>query len=74
VRAEAYAHLGISTLCRTNLMTTAVLGFAGQSTGAKPGIYAPQNRHTHAPDALDAAGADSPGGVQSAAVPATPEA
>ena len=26
VRAEAYAHLGIATLCRTNLMTGAVLG------------------------------------------------
>ena len=29
VRAEAYAHLGIAALCRTNLMTTAVLAYAG---------------------------------------------
>src|ERR671912_871418 len=32
VRAKAYAHLGIATLCRTNLMTSTVLGFAGQAT------------------------------------------
>ena len=41
VRAEAYAHLGITTLCRTNLMTTAVLGYLGQAAPDHPGIYAP---------------------------------
>ena len=30
VRAEAYAHLGIAALCRTNLMMSAVLDYAGQ--------------------------------------------
>ena len=35
VRAEAYAHLGIATLCRTNLMTTAVLGHLGQARAAR---------------------------------------
>jgi trk system potassium uptake protein TrkA len=48
VRAEAYAHLGITTLCRTNLMATAVLGFLGQATPDHPGIYAPEVQHTHA--------------------------
>ena len=48
VRAEAYAHLGITTLCRTNLMTTAVLGFLGQAAPDQPGIYAPVTPHTHA--------------------------
>ncbi len=48
VRAEAYAHLGIATLCRTNLMTTAVLGFLGQALPDQPGIYVPERSHTHA--------------------------
>lgn len=48
VRAEAYAHLGIATLCRTNLMTTAVLGFLGQALPDQPGIYLPERSHAHA--------------------------
>jgi trk system potassium uptake protein TrkA len=48
VRAEAYAHLGIATLCRTNLMTSAVLRHIGQGVPAHPGIYAPDKPHTHA--------------------------
>jgi trk system potassium uptake protein TrkA len=48
VRAEAYAHLGIATLCRTNLMTSAVLGHIGQGGPSHPGIYAPEQQHTHA--------------------------
>ncbi len=47
VRAEAYAHLGIAALCRTNLMTTAVLAYAGQATETKPGVYAPEQPHVH---------------------------
>ena len=68
VRAEAYAHLGITTLCRTNLMATAVLGFLGQAIPDRPGIYSPEVPHTHAdgqPHATAAAG----GGRQT-----TPEA
>jgi trk system potassium uptake protein TrkA len=41
VRAEAYAHLGITSLCRTNLMTTAVLSLLGQAVPPTPGIYPP---------------------------------
>lgn len=47
VRAEAYAHLGIASLCRTNLMTAAVLGFIGQAVPQVPGIYPSLGRHTH---------------------------
>jgi trk system potassium uptake protein TrkA len=48
VRAEAYAHLGFATLCRTNLMESAVLSFLGQATGERPGIYVPEHAHSHA--------------------------
>lgn len=47
VRAEAYAHLGIATLCRTNLMMGAVLGYLGQAVPERPGIYAPDRPHSH---------------------------
>jgi hypothetical protein len=47
VRAEAYAHLGIATLCRTNLMSAAVLSFTGQAVPEHPGIYPPQQSHEH---------------------------
>jgi trk system potassium uptake protein TrkA len=47
VRAEAYAHLGIVTMCRTNLMETAVLAFLGQAAGNLPGIYVPEHAHSH---------------------------
>jgi trk/ktr system potassium uptake protein len=66
VRAEAYAHLGIAALCRTNLMTTAVLGYAGQAAPVHPGIYAPENPHVHVgegaePSPVALANAASPG-------------
>jgi len=48
VRAEAYAHLGVATLCRTNLMTSALLDFVGQAVPPRPGIYVPIVEHTHA--------------------------
>lgn len=59
VRAEAYAHLGIAALCRTNLMMTAVLGFLGQAVPDQPGIYAPARPHVHGPE-TDVAGAPHP--------------
>ncbi len=54
VRAEAYAHLGIATLCRTNLMEVAVLGFLGQAAGDRPGIFLPERAHSHAGSAAAA--------------------
>jgi trk system potassium uptake protein TrkA len=56
VRAEAYAHLGIASLCRTNLMTGAVLGFVGQAVPERPGIYTPVVEHTHADEPAAGAG------------------
>jgi trk system potassium uptake protein TrkA len=50
VRAEAYALLGITTLCRTNLMMTAVLEFLGQAAPDRPGIYPVERSHAHAGD------------------------
>jgi len=47
VRAKAYAHLGVATLCRTNLMAASVLDFAGQPAGDRPGIYPPEVVHVH---------------------------
>jgi trk system potassium uptake protein TrkA len=47
VRAEAYAHLGIATMCRTNLMTASILGYAGQAVPAQPGVFVPENPHHH---------------------------
>jgi trk system potassium uptake protein TrkA len=78
VRAEAYAHLGIAALCRTNLMTSAVLGFAGQAAPARPGIYAPAQPHVHAgegalpTDVSPATGPGSPTGTGAPAEAGTP--
>ena len=78
VRAEAYAHLGIAALCRTNLMTSAVLGFAGQSAPPRPGIYAPAQPHVHAgegalpTDVSPATGPGSPTGTGAPAEPGAP--
>jgi trk/ktr system potassium uptake protein len=54
VRAEAYAHLGIASLCRTNLMMTSVLEYVGQVAPARPGIYAPSQVHPHATNGTSA--------------------
>jgi trk system potassium uptake protein TrkA len=62
VRAEAYAHLGIASLCRTNLMTAAVLGYAGQAATVRPGIYAPERPHLHV-DEAPASAVEQPVGV-----------
>ncbi|HEY3333670.1 MAG TPA: TrkA family potassium uptake protein [Candidatus Limnocylindrales bacterium] len=55
VRAEAYAHLGIATLCRTNLMTGSILGYAGQVVPERPGVFVPASPHHHADEAGPAA-------------------
>jgi trk system potassium uptake protein TrkA len=46
VRAEAYADLGIPTICRTDLMAHALLGFIGVSTPEPPGVR-PAGLHPH---------------------------
>jgi trk system potassium uptake protein TrkA len=40
IRAAAYADLGISTICRTDLMTHALLGYLGLGGGGAPGVIA----------------------------------
>jgi trk system potassium uptake protein len=60
VRAEAYAHLGIATMCRTNLMTSSILGYAGQVVPERPGVFVPANPHHHADGEADPAGTAAP--------------
>ena len=58
----AYALLGIATLCRTNLMATQILGYAGQAVPTRPGIYVPENPHQHdTPVAAEPAATGLPG-------------
>jgi trk system potassium uptake protein len=45
VRAEAYADLGIATLCRTTMMADAVSGFLGFPVSGRSGIFAPTGSH-----------------------------
>ena len=71
VRAEAYAHLGITALCRTNLMTGAILGHLGQAVPTEqPGIYAPEHPHLHPLDGTP----ETPAGSAPAAASAAPAA
>lgn len=50
VRAEAYAHLGVPTLCRTNVLVDSILEFIGMPATGKPAILAPIGEHP-GPDA-----------------------
>ena len=45
VRAEAYADLGIATLCRTNLMSDAINDYLGLPAPSRPGRRAPTGSH-----------------------------
>ena len=45
LRAEAYAELGIATLCRTGLMVDAVDGYLGLPLSNLPGMLAPTGHH-----------------------------
>jgi trk system potassium uptake protein TrkA len=45
VRAEAYAQLGIATLCRTGLMVDAMNGYIGLPSSGLPGLLAPTGHH-----------------------------
>jgi trk system potassium uptake protein TrkA len=42
LRAEAYADLGIATICRTDLMLDAILVFAGMPVTVRPGSRPPR--------------------------------
>ncbi len=45
VRAEAYAALGIATLCRTNMMADAVYDYLGLPKLHLPGVQLPTGQH-----------------------------
>lgn len=45
LRAAAYADLGLATLCRTNLMATAVSDFLGLGLSFGPGLSPPTGQH-----------------------------
>ena len=72
VRAEAYADLGIATLCRTNLMSDAIIVYLGLPTPSRPGVLAPTGSHPGG-EHHDLAAAGAAGGTGAgAAPPATP--
>lgn len=59
IRAEAYADLGVATICRTDLMAYSLLGYLGLPVGPAPGVReaAP---HRHHADPVAAVLADGP--------------
>jgi trk system potassium uptake protein len=74
LRASAYAELGIATLCRTNLMATAISDFLGVGLTFGPGLspatgtHPGGEHHADGDDALPAPAASS----TTPAAPATP--
>ena len=60
LRASAYAELGVATLCRTNMMASAVSDFLGLGLSFGPGLTAATGQHgghdVTGPDAPEAAG------------------
>ena len=73
LRAEAYAELGIATICRTNLMTDAVLGFIGLPASGAPGVRVPAGAHPGA-DHPPVRGAVRGAGIGTAGVTTSPSA
>lgn len=63
LRAQAYAELGIATLCRTGLMVDAMDAYLGLPLSGLPGMLAPSGHHD---------GVHHDGPVIDAAPPATP--
>jgi len=63
LRAEAYAELGIATLCRTGLMHDAINAYLGMPPSGLGGLLPPSGTHHggdhHDPTAAGAAGAAS---------------
>jgi trk system potassium uptake protein TrkA len=67
VRAAAYAELGIATVCRTTMLTDAILGYLALRPMGMPSVIAPVP-HVHD----DEAGAEQP--ATPAGAPAAPQA
>jgi trk system potassium uptake protein TrkA len=66
LRAEAYAELGIATICRTTMMSNAVLEFVGLPTSGVSGVRPPEATHPGA-DHPPVLGAVRPGATGVAA-------
>ncbi|HSW42672.1 MAG TPA: TrkA family potassium uptake protein [Patescibacteria group bacterium] len=49
VRAQAYADLGIGTICRTTMLSDALLGALGQAGSGEPSIREGVGHHVAAP-------------------------
>ena len=63
VRAQAYAELGIATVCRTELVSDAILAYLGMATLGAPGVRPPTGGHAgpgHRDDDTDADRAAAP--------------
>jgi trk/ktr system potassium uptake protein len=64
LRAEAYAELGLATLCRTGLMLDAVNGYLGFPKSGVAGLLAPSGSHPggehHARGSAPGAATDDP--------------
>jgi trk system potassium uptake protein TrkA len=69
LRASAYAELGIATLCRTNLMASAVSDFLGLGLAFGPGLSAATGHHPGG-EHHDDSEPGGPGATESAASPA----
>ena len=69
LRASAYAELGIATLCRTNLMASAVSDFLGLGLAFGPGLSAATGHHPGGEHHGDSE-PGGPGATDSAASPA----
>jgi trk system potassium uptake protein TrkA len=60
VRARAYAELGIGTICRTTLMTDALLGVLGETSSGEPAIHEGAGHPHHDVPAATAIAAAAP--------------
>ena len=60
LRANAYAELGIATLCRTGLMTDAIDQYLGLLPSGLPGMLAPTGLHEGAGHERPTSGAAAP--------------
>lgn len=72
LRAEAYADLGIATICRTDLMLDAILVFAGMPVTFRTGVQAAKGQHLGGDhhEIEPASGQSTPGGPVVTGAPA----
>ncbi len=62
LRALAYAELGIATICRTDLMASAILSYLKLPVAVVPGVRASSGHHRHEGDPVVPAGEGPAGG------------